>query len=131
MAVGQNFRDEDLKDKKTCKFCGAAIPKDAVICSVCGRQVEELKYQVNVETSVQQNKPVVKKTVVRKVAKNKWIAFTLCLLLGYFGIHKFYEGKVGMGVVYLITFGVCGLGWIFDCLILLTKPNPYYVELTV
>lgn len=28
---------------KYCKFCGAKIPKEAVICTVCGRQVEQLK----------------------------------------------------------------------------------------
>lgn len=28
---------------KFCKFCGAKIPVDAVLCTSCGRQVEELK----------------------------------------------------------------------------------------
>ena len=60
-------------------------------------------------------------------AKNKWTAFVLCLLLGYFGAHKFYEGKVGMGVLYLFTLGLFGIGWFVDLIVLLTKPNPYYV----
>ncbi len=30
-------------EEKFCKFCGEKIPMDAVICSHCGRQVEELK----------------------------------------------------------------------------------------
>ena len=29
--------------------------------------------------------------------KNKWVAFLLCLLLGYLGAHYFYVGKIGMG----------------------------------
>lgn len=53
--------------------------------------------------------------------------FVLCLLLGYFGAHKFYEGKVGMGVLYLFTLGLFGIGWFVDLIVLLTKPNPYYV----
>lgn len=57
--------------------------------------------------------------------KNKWVAF--CLFLGYFGAHKFYEGKAGMGVLYLFTFGLCGIGWIVDTIVLLLRPNPYYV----
>lgn len=28
---------------KYCKYCGEKIPEDAVMCTHCGRQVEELK----------------------------------------------------------------------------------------
>ena len=34
---------EDAGKTKFCKHCGAKIPPDAVICTACGRQVEELK----------------------------------------------------------------------------------------
>ncbi len=59
--------------------------------------------------------------------KNKWIAFLLCLFFGYFGIHKFYEGKVLLGIVYFFTGGLFGIGVFFDLLSLFFKPNPYYV----
>lgn len=59
--------------------------------------------------------------------KNKWVAFFLCLFLGFFGAHKFYEGKVGMGILYLFTAGLFCIGWIVDLIVLLFKPNPYYV----
>ena len=49
--------------------------------------------------------------------KSKKIDFILCLFLGYFGIHKFYEGKVGMGILYLFTFGLFGIGWLVDIVI--------------
>lgn len=62
-----------------------------------------------------------------KVERNKWVAFFLCLFLGVFGIHKFYEGKKGMGILYLFTLGLFGLGWLIDLIVLLFKPNPYYV----
>lgn len=60
-------------------------------------------------------------------AKNKWVAFVLCLLFGFFGAHKFYEGKTGMGLLYLFTMGLLGFGWIIDTIVILFKPNPYYV----
>jgi restriction system protein len=60
--------------------------------------------------------------------KNKWVSFFLCLFLGYFGAHKFYEGKIGMGLLYLFTFGLFSIGWFIDCIVLLFKPNPYYVR---
>lgn len=59
--------------------------------------------------------------------RNKWVAFALCLFLGFLGAHKFYEGKVGMGILYVFTFGLLGIGWIVDTIALLFKPNPYYI----
>ena len=54
--------------------------------------------------------------------------FILCLFLGYLGAHKFYEGKAGMGILYVLTVGLFGIGWFIDCIVLLCKPNPYYVR---
>ena len=59
--------------------------------------------------------------------KNKWVALLLCFFLGFLGGHKFYEGKVGMGILYLFTMGLLGFGVLVDFIRLLFKPNPYYV----
>ena len=37
------------------------------------------------------------------MAKSKWISFFLCLFLGVFGAHKFYEGRVLLGILYIFT----------------------------
>lgn len=47
--------------------------------------------------------------------------FVLCFSFGYFGIHKFYRKKYGMGLLYLFTFGLFGLGWIIDIIKSLTN----------
>lgn len=47
--------------------------------------------------------------------QSKKISLVLCILLGYLGVHKFYEKKYGLGVLYLLTFGLFGIGWITDC----------------
>ena len=60
------------------------------------------------------------------MAKNKWVSFFLCLFLGYLGIHKFYEGRILLGVLYIFTCGLFGIGIIIDLVILFFKPNPYY-----
>lgn len=58
--------------------------------------------------------------------KNKWTAFFLCLFFGVFGVHKFYEGRILFGLLYLFTAGLFGIGVVIDLIILLFKPNPYY-----
>lgn len=63
----------------------------------------------------------------RGTEKNKWVAFVLCLFLGLVGAHKFYEGKILVGVVYIFTAGLFFVGWIIDLIAILMKPNPYYV----
>ncbi|MGI6248893.1 MAG: NINE protein [Acutalibacteraceae bacterium] len=60
------------------------------------------------------------------MAKNKWVSFFLCFFFGFLGVHKFYEGKVLLGVVYLFTVGLFGIGVIVDLILLLFKPNPYF-----
>lgn len=43
--------------------------------------------------------------------------FLACLFGGWFGLHKFMEKKIGIGILYLLSCGVCGIGWIIDCII--------------
>ena len=59
--------------------------------------------------------------------KNKWVALLLCFFLGYLGAHKFYEGRIGLGVLYIFTCGLFGIGLLVDFIALLLKRNPYYV----
>lgn len=60
--------------------------------------------------------------------KSKWIAFFLCLFLGFLGAHKFYEGRVLWGILYLVTTGFFFVGIIVDLIAILTKPNPYTIK---
>lgn len=112
---------ENQGNTKFCKYCGAKIPMEAVVCTSCGRQVEML----------QQAQPQTQYVAVPvgkvPVERNKWAAFLLCFFLGGIGAHKFYELKPGMGVLYIFTLGLFGIGWLVDLIVILCKPNPYYV----
>ena len=42
------------------------------------------------------------------------VAWILLTFLGVFGIHRFYMGKVGTGLLWLVTGGLLGIGWLYD-----------------
>ena len=48
------------------------------------------------------------------------VAVLLWFFLGLLGIHRFYLGHVGMGILYLLTGALCGIGWIIDGIRFLT-----------
>ena len=54
-------------------------------------------------------------------SEKNWLAtLLLCLFVGTLGIHRFYVGKVGTGILQLITLGGCGIWTIIDFIMILT-----------
>lgn len=123
------MENEMKKETKFCKYCGEIIDKECIICPKCGKQVEELKAeQPNIViNNTNTNTNVNKNGRYGGHPKSKWVSFFLCLFLGWMGAHKFYEGKIGTGILYLLTVGLFGIGWFIDTIVLLFRSNPYYV----
>lgn len=56
------------------------------------------------------------------VVQKKWLtAFVLSLVLGGLGVDRFYLGKVGTGILKLITFGGLGLWYLIDLILIATR----------
>ena len=51
--------------------------------------------------------------------KKRLVVFLLCWFLGGIGVHRFYVGKTGTGLVWLFTAGVFGIGWLVDVIMIL------------
>ncbi len=48
------------------------------------------------------------------------VTILLCFFLGNFGVHRFYAGKIGTGVLMLFTFGGFGIWTIYDMVMIAT-----------
>jgi TM2 domain-containing membrane protein YozV len=63
--------------------------------------------------------------------RNRVVAALLALLLGGFGIHKFYLGKIGQGILYLLfcwTFIPTIIGWIEGVIYLTRSDEEFAAE---
>lgn len=129
MSIKGEFIMNEATDTKFCKHCGEKIPSDAVICTACGRQVEDINSSQNAsqpQIVINNENNNVNANMIGKKLCNKWVSLCLCIFLGFIGAHKFYEGKGGMGIIYLFTGGLFVIGVIIDIFSILSKPNPYY-----
>lgn len=50
--------------------------------------------------------------------KSRVVALVLAALLGVFGAHRFYVGKIGTGILMLLTFGGMGIWYLVDVILI-------------
>lgn len=75
-----------------CKHCMRQIDDNVSYCPNCGRAQFEIP------------------------GKRMWPTFILCVTLGGLGMHRFYVGKFGTGLLWLFTFGFFGIGTLVDAI---------------
>jgi TM2 domain-containing membrane protein YozV len=56
---------------------------------------------------------------------NKVLYVALLFFVGYLGVHRFMRGQIGIGILYLLTLGALGFGWLIDFIISLVKLGKY------
>lgn len=99
---------------RVCPQCGAPIDPNATECKFCGEKlaVQQAAQQGYVQPQQPQTQVVIQQAVPQQVyvsginpswpVKSKVAAGVLAIFLGGLGIHKFYLGKIGMGILYLV-----------------------------
>ncbi|WP_255609642.1 TM2 domain-containing protein [Micromonospora sp. PLK6-60] len=63
--------------------------------------------------------------------KETGIAYLFWFLLGIFGGHQFYLGKIGRGLLYLFTFGILGVGVLIDLFTLPSQVRQVNTQLAI
>ena len=90
-------------DEAFCSSCGAIIKKEAEICPKCG--VRQRGAYRNVSS----------------VSSNWLTLLLLSIFLGQLGVDRFYVGKIGTGVLKLLTLGGCGIWWLIDLIMIICE----------
>lgn len=92
---------------KYCPQCGVQMRDDAIYCAGCGAKMYEGASRAS-------------RYGVEYSDKDGLVALLLCLFIGMLGIHRFYVGKVGTGILMILTFGGFGLWVLIDLIMIVT-----------
>jgi TM2 domain-containing membrane protein YozV len=93
-----------------CPQCGARMTVSERYCGGCGWDAQRPD---EVPPKRREPPPTPRRTGPPS-DYSRMTTFLLCLLLGFLGVHRFYVGRVGSGVLWLFTGGVLAVGWIYD-----------------
>ena len=90
-----------------CPQCGAPVQNGAAKCEYCGAAIAQQAQPVQqtaqpAQQVVYVQQPAVNSERANWPVKSKIVAAILALILGGLGIHKFYLGQSGKGILYIL-----------------------------
>ena len=95
-----------------------AANNEMVYCRACGKQLH-VSANACVQCGAQQRLAASLRPADPNASPKLLLpAVLLCFWFGVFGVHRFYVGKVGTGILMLFTFGGFGIWALVDLIIL-------------
>jgi len=97
-----------------CSKCGKETSAEAEFCAHCGAPTKAAP-----DKAVQVQAPLTQRYEGPDVSEKLMLpAVLLCWFLGMLGVHRFYVGKIGTGILWLFTGGLLGIGIIYDLIMI-------------
>ncbi len=116
---------------KLCEYCNQYVDAANTKCPNCSAPLsnkvfaDQTDVKETVATIVTSGINTVKESVSDSEYCSKFVSLILLLFGGFFGAHKFYEGKIALGILYIFTWGFLFIGLILDFFTILAKPAKY------
>lgn len=113
-----------------CSACGKDLPNEATACPTCGAPVPQAvaaaprkKFCRNCGAENDFSAGACTNCGAHFVSmavggKDFLTALLLCIFLGFFGIHRFYTGNIGIGIAQALTLGGCGIWWLVNIILI-------------
>lgn len=97
-----------------CPDCGASMAAEDRFCAACRWDAN------NPERRAERVLPASPRNLGPPSDKNRMTTLLLCVFAGFLGLHRFYVGRVGSGVLWCVSLGLLSVGWIYDLVMIAT-----------